>query len=54
MKNKNSAQKKAKNRNLLPRCNQDSPRNLQLVQGTIYDESDNANSMGMLSPSKGV
>ncbi len=28
--------------------------NLQLAQGTVFDESDNANSMGMLSPSEGI
>ncbi len=32
----------------------DSTCNLQLAQSTVFDESDNKNSMGMLSPSKGT
>ncbi len=28
--------------------------NLQLTQGMVFDESDNTNSMGMLSPSEGI
>ncbi len=50
-------QRKANNRNLLGYqaiLNQDSTRNLLLAQGTVFDESDNANSMGMVSPSKGT
>ncbi len=47
-------QKRAKNRILLPRRTDDSTCNLQLAQCAVFDESKNANSMGMLSPRKGI
>ncbi len=34
--------------------NCDSTRNLQHAQGTVFNESDNANSVGMFSPSKAM
>ncbi len=44
--------KRANRRNLLSKWNHNSTRNLQVTQGTVFDKSDNANSMRMLSPSK--
>ncbi len=52
MKNRVQYKKKTKIRNSLSRRNYDSTRKLQLVQNAVFDESDNANSMGMLSPCK--
>ncbi len=51
---KNRVQYEKEPKNLLSRCNHNSTCNLQLSQGTVFDESDNANSMGMLRPSKGI
>ncbi len=41
---------------MLSRRNYDSTRSLKLAltQGKVFDKSDKANSMGMLSPSKGI
>ncbi len=38
----------------LSRRNHGSTHNLQFAQGTVFDDSDNANSMGMLSPGKDI
>ncbi len=49
-----SLTKNDKNRSLLSRCNHNLTRNLQLALGIVFNKSDNADSMGMLNPSKGV